>query len=51
LLGRKDLSLAHTHTHYISPHPWKEYLNDPDSYAGWTFYTPVRATQTRQVEG
>jgi len=24
------------------------YLNDPDSYAGWSFYTPVRA---RQVEG
>jgi len=20
------------------------YLNDPDSYAGWSFYTPVRAT-------
>jgi len=27
------------------------YLNDPDSYAGWIFYTPVRATQARQVEG
>jgi len=27
------------------------YLNDPDSYAGWSFYTPVRATQDRQVEG
>jgi len=27
------------------------YLNDPDSYAGWSFYTPVRATQARQVEG
>jgi len=27
------------------------YLNDPDSYAGWGFYTPVRATQARQVEG
>jgi len=26
-------------------------LNDPDSYAGWSFYTPVRATQVRQVEG
>jgi len=28
-----------------------EYLNDPDSYAGWMFHTPVRATQARQVEG
>jgi len=27
------------------------YLNDPDTYAGWSFYTPVRATQDRQVEG
>jgi len=27
------------------------YLNDPDSYAGWSFYAPVRATQARQVEG
>jgi len=27
------------------------YLSDPDSYAGWSFYTPVRATQSRQVEG
>jgi len=27
------------------------YFNDPDSYAAWSFYTPVRATQTRQVEG
>jgi len=27
------------------------YLNDPDSYAGWSFYTPGRATQARQVEG
>jgi len=27
------------------------YLNDPHSYAGWSFYTPVRATQVRQVEG
>jgi len=26
-------------------------LIDPDSYAGWSFYTPVRATQARQVEG
>jgi len=23
------------------------HLNDPDSYAGWSFYTPVRATQAR----
>jgi len=22
-----------------------------DSYAGWSFHTPVRATQARQVEG
>jgi len=27
------------------------YPNDPDSYADWRFYTPVRATQARQVEG
>jgi len=27
------------------------YLGDPDSYAGWSFYTPVRATQARQVKG
>jgi len=27
------------------------YLNDPDSYAGWSFYTPVRASQARQVDG
>jgi len=27
------------------------YLIDPDSYAGWIFDTPVKATQARQVEG
>jgi len=27
------------------------YLSDPDSYVGWSFYTPLRATQARQVEG
>jgi len=27
------------------------YLSDPDRYAGLSFYTPVRATQARQVEG
>jgi len=27
------------------------YLNDTESYAGWSFYTPGRATQARQVEG
>jgi len=27
------------------------YLNDPDSYAAWSFYTPVRASKARQVEG
>jgi len=27
------------------------YLNDLDSYAGWSLYTPVGATQARQVEG
>jgi len=27
------------------------YLSDPDRYAGWSFYTPVRATQARQIEG
>jgi len=26
-------------------------INDLDSYAGWSFYTSVRATQARQVEG
>jgi len=28
-----------------------EYLNDPDNYAGWSFYTPGRASQARQVDG
>jgi len=28
-----------------------EYLSDPDSYVGWSFYTPIRASQARQVEG
>jgi len=28
-----------------------EYLNDPESYADWSFHTPVRATKARQVEG
>jgi len=28
-----------------------EYLNDPDSYAGWSFYTTGRASQARQVQG
>jgi len=28
-----------------------EYLNDPDSYAGWSCYAPDRAIQARQVEG
>jgi len=27
------------------------YLIDPDSYADWSFYTPGRASQVRQVEG
>jgi len=27
------------------------YLSNPDSYAGWSFYTPGMATQVRQVEG
>jgi len=27
------------------------YLNDPDSNAGWSFYSPGRASQVRQVEG
>jgi len=26
------------------------YLSDLASYAGWSFYTPVRATQAREVE-
>jgi len=24
--------------------------NDPDSYAGWSFYTPVRATQADSLK-
>jgi len=27
------------------------YLSDPDSYAGWSFYSLVGASQARQVEG
>jgi len=27
------------------------YLNDPDSYADWSFHTPGRASQVRQFEG
>jgi len=27
------------------------YLNDLDSYAAWSFYTPGRVSQARQVEG
>jgi len=27
------------------------YLKDPDSYAGWSFYTPDRASQAREVAG
>jgi len=27
------------------------YLSDPDSYADWSFYTPGRVSQVRQVEG
>jgi len=27
------------------------YLNDPDSYTDWSFHTPGRASQARQVEG
>jgi len=30
---------------------WGDFLNDPDSYAGWSFYTPGRVSQARQVEG
>jgi len=26
------------------------YLNDPDSYADWSFHTPGSASQVRQVE-
>jgi len=26
-------------------------LIDPDSYAGWRFYTPGRTSKARQVEG
>jgi len=28
-----------------------KYLNDPDTYAGWSLYTPVRAIQAREIEG
>jgi len=44
-------------THFGSPRAvtfswWGiAYLDDPDSYAGWSFHTAVRATQARQVEG
>jgi len=27
------------------------HLRDPNSYDGWSFYTPGRATQATQVEG
>jgi len=27
------------------------YLIDPGSYAGWSFYTPDRASHVRQIEG
>jgi len=27
------------------------YLNDSDSHAGWSFDTPGRVSQARQVEG
>jgi len=27
------------------------YLIDPESYVGWSLYTPDRASQARQVEG
>jgi len=26
------------------------YLSDSDSFAGWSYYTPVRDTQVRQIE-
>jgi len=33
--------------------PWWgiAYLSDQDSYAIWSFYTPVRASQVRQFKG
>jgi len=39
-------------TQVVSTFSWWgiAYLSDQDSYAGWR-YTPVRATQARQVEG
>jgi len=39
--------------HVLSPYCGGgfEYLNNPDSYAGWSIYTPVRAIQARKVEG
>jgi len=44
---------GHTPPHLLSPIRGGgiAYLNDPDSFAGWTFYTPGRASQARQVEG
>jgi len=30
---------------------FNKYLNDPYSYADWSFYTPGRTSQFRQVEG
>jgi len=62
LIGRKaPFSLFYSPLASISPFsttrvlsPFRgggiAYLNDPNSYAGWSFYTPVRATQARQVE-
>jgi len=48
----------YTSSIYLSPHmlsPFRgggmEYLNDPESYADWSFYTPGWASQVRQVEG
>jgi len=44
---------AHTPPRVLSPFHGGgiAYLNDPDSYAGWSLYTPGRAAQARQVEG
>jgi len=44
--------MTHT-THVLVTFPWWGivHLSDPDSYAGWSFHTPVSATQARQVEG
>jgi len=48
-----DLSFTSYRPPYAVTFSWWgiEYLNHPDSYADWNFYTPVTASQVRQVQG